>query len=86
MNVTKEGGRYVVTGAIAVVAGRVANEPYRRVHATRRAATVDAETWARINAESLADLAETRAARRTIVRAYLAQRAARRDTGQMPLL
>ena len=77
--VTKSGKFFVVNGAIAVIAGKVANETYHRVFRTKVQAERVAAQWNATNTRALADLAEDRAVRRANADAYLAARALRTD-------
>lgn len=81
--VSKAGDRFVTFGKIAIIAGRTANEPYSKVHKTRKAAEADAAKWDRINAEALAEHASTKKARKVGADAHLAARAVRPAAAQL---
>jgi len=81
--IEKIGNRYVLTFTIAVAAEKIVNETATEVHATRKAAERSLAKWDRINAESLAWLADVRAARVAAAKDYLASRAARSVSTQL---
>ena len=76
---------FQVTGTIAVIAGKVVNEPFERCFRSRHEAEIVAERTDRQNAEALAYVAEVRAARRAAVEEYLAKRAERPASRQLSL-
>lgn len=75
--------RYLVTGVIAVIRGRIVNEPYARVFVRKARAVDDASYLDRLNVAALAELEEQTAARKADVETYLAKRAARPACAQI---
>ena len=68
---------FMVQVTIAVVAGRVVNEPMWLTYQTRKEAARAVQDQERVNAEALQWVAEVRAARLAEVASYLERRAAR---------
>lgn len=84
--ITKIGKNYfLVKGVIAVIAERIANEPFATLYRRKWQAELAAKQNDATNQEALAHLAEVKAYRLKVVQEYLAARAARPASTQMDL-
>lgn len=76
--VVKNGRIYCGVGEIAVIRGKLVNEPTTAAFRTLRDAEAYCARWNKINVEMVADLAAERADRCAAALRYLAARAERR--------